>query len=101
MNGKERAMFDLKPLSKEAIPAAIDKAMRYRLLNEPGEVESICLDVLQTDPHNQTRFALLRRTVSQGLRGQRHRFTKRSPDCTTNMNAFTMRELFERRAKPG
>jgi hypothetical protein len=44
--------FTLKPLSKEAIPAALAKAERYRLLNEPGEAESICLDVLQVDPHN-------------------------------------------------
>lgn len=46
-------MSDLKPLSKEAIPAALEKAMRYRLLNEPAEAESICLDVLKADPDNQ------------------------------------------------
>jgi len=52
-------MFDLKPLSKEAIPAAIEKAMRYRLLNEPAEAESICLDVLQTEPQNQKALVIL------------------------------------------
>src|SRR5437660_12724035 len=46
-------MSELKSLSKEAIPAALEKAERYRLLNEPGEAESICLDVLKTDPENQ------------------------------------------------
>src|SRR6185436_8410465 len=46
-------MFELKPLSQAAIPAALEKAMRYRLLNEPGEAESICLDVLAADPDNQ------------------------------------------------
>ena len=46
-------MFELKPLSREAIPAALEKANRYRLLNEPGEAESICQDVLKTDPENQ------------------------------------------------
>ena len=46
-------MFDLKPLSSEAIPAALEKATRYRLLNEPGEAESICLDVLAVEPENQ------------------------------------------------
>lgn len=46
-------MSDLKQLSREAIPAALEKAERYRLLNEPAEAESICLDVLQTDPENQ------------------------------------------------
>ena len=46
-------MFNLKPLSKEAIPAALDKARHYRLLNEPAAAESICLDVLAVDPENQ------------------------------------------------
>jgi hypothetical protein len=46
-------MSDLKPLSREAIPAALEKAERYRLLNEPGEAESICLDVLAVEPENQ------------------------------------------------
>ncbi len=52
-------MFDLKPLSKEAIPAALEKAMRYRLLNEPGEAESICHDVLNIDRENQQALVLL------------------------------------------
>jgi len=52
-------MFELKPLSKQAIPTAIEKAVRYRLLNEPGEAESICLDVLQTDPGNQQALVIL------------------------------------------
>ena len=52
-------MFQLKPLSKDAIPAALEKAMRYRLLNEPAEAESICLDVLRTDPGNQQALVVL------------------------------------------
>ena len=46
-------MFDLKNLAREAIPAALEKAHRYRLLNEPSAAESICLDVLGVDPDNQ------------------------------------------------
>src|ERR1700692_4562712 len=52
-------MSELKPLSKEAIPAALEKAMRYRLLNEPSEAESICLDVLKADPENQEAIVTL------------------------------------------
>jgi hypothetical protein len=33
--------------------------MRYRLLNEPGEAESICHDVLRTDPENQQALVIL------------------------------------------
>ena len=46
-------MFELKPLSLEAVPAALAKAEHYRLLNEPEEAESICIDVLDVDPDNQ------------------------------------------------
>lgn len=52
-------MFELKPLSREGIPQAIEKALRYRLLNEPGEAESICLDVLRVNPENQEALVLL------------------------------------------
>src|ERR671927_1146689 len=52
-------MPELKPLSREAIPAALEKAERYRLLNEPGEAESICLDVLAADPENQQAIITL------------------------------------------
>jgi hypothetical protein len=52
-------MSHLKSLSKEAIPAALEKAERYRLLNEPGEAESICLDILKTDPENQQAIITL------------------------------------------
>jgi hypothetical protein len=52
-------MYPLKPLSKDAVPAALAKAERYRLLNEPGEAESICLDVLQVDPDNQDAIVML------------------------------------------
>src|SRR5205814_5345530 len=52
-------MPELKPLSKDAIPAALEKATRYRLLNEPAEAESICLDVLKTDPENQEAIITL------------------------------------------
>lgn len=46
-------MFELKPLHREAVPAALEKANRYRLLNEPGAAESIYLDILAIEPNNQ------------------------------------------------
>ena len=52
-------MSELKSLSRAAIPAALEKAERYRLLNEPGEAESICLDILATDPENQPALITL------------------------------------------
>ena len=52
-------MFELKPLSKEAIPAALDKASCYRFLNESVEAESICLDILEVEPQNQQAIITL------------------------------------------
>src|SRR5436190_5320166 len=52
-------MAELKGLHKDAIPAAVEKAVRYRLLNEPAEAESICLDVLEADPENQEAIITL------------------------------------------
>src|SRR5262244_730844 len=52
-------MPELKRLHKDAIPAALEKAERYRLLNEPGEAESICLDILAIDPDNQRAIIIL------------------------------------------
>ena len=57
-------MFNLKPLSKDAIESALTKAERYRLLNEPDEAESICLDVLEVDPGNQAAKVMLLLTLS-------------------------------------
>jgi hypothetical protein len=45
-------MFQLKPISKQGIPEALQKAERYRLLNEPHLAESICQDILEVEPDN-------------------------------------------------
>jgi hypothetical protein len=45
--------MELKPITREGIPNALQKAERYRLLNESSAAESICLDVLAVDEDNQ------------------------------------------------
>jgi len=52
-------MYELKPISRETIPRAIQKAERYRLLNQSWAAESICLDILEVDPENQQVLAML------------------------------------------
>jgi len=49
----------LKPISRDAIPRAIQKAERYRLLNQSWAAESICLDILEIDPENQQVLVML------------------------------------------
>lgn len=57
--------FELKKLSAEAIPAALERAERYRLLNEPVQAESICLDILAVDPENEQALVLLLLALSE------------------------------------
>ncbi|MBV8729911.1 MAG: hypothetical protein JO336_08890 [Acidobacteriia bacterium] len=51
--------MELKSLHKDAIPAALAKAERYRLLHEPWQSESICQDVLRIDPDNEPAVIML------------------------------------------
>jgi len=60
-------MFELKRLSLEAVPAALERALRYRLLNEPAEAESICHDVLEIDPENQEALVMLLLAITDRL----------------------------------
>lgn len=59
----------LKTISKEAIPEATAKADWYRLLNEPGEAESICRDVLAVDRSDQTALRLLGLAITDQFTG--------------------------------
>jgi hypothetical protein len=62
-------MPDLKPLSPAAIPAALAKVERYRLLNEPEQAESICLDILRADPENQPAVVALILALTEQFAG--------------------------------
>ena len=52
-------MVELKTLTPEAVPSALEKARRYRLLNEPDEAESICRDILAAAPDHQEALITL------------------------------------------
>ena len=51
--------FEPKPISRESVSAALQKAERYRIINDPSSAESICLDVLTVDPENQQALVTL------------------------------------------
>ena len=97
-------MFELKPLSHEAVPAALEKANRYRLLNEPGAAESIYLDILSVEPDNQEALKNIVLAMSD-------RFVKDYAVGDTNINdylaqltddydrAYYTGIVYERRAK--
>jgi hypothetical protein len=51
---------ELKRIHAEAVAAALERARHYRLLNDPHQAESICLDVLEAAPgHADARIVLL------------------------------------------
>jgi hypothetical protein len=52
-------VFELKPIAKDSVPRALERAERYRLLNEPRLAESICLDVLAIEPKNQNALSCM------------------------------------------
>jgi hypothetical protein len=52
-------VHELKKISKAAVPAALAKAERYRLLNEPEQAESICRDILAVEEHNDAALVTL------------------------------------------
>jgi hypothetical protein len=52
-------MFQLKAISAKSVPAALEKAERYRLLNEPSLTESICTDILDADPGNVKAIVIM------------------------------------------
>ncbi len=58
-------MSKLKSISKEAIPRALERAERYRPMNEPSVTESICIDILRVEPDNQEALVKLLLALSE------------------------------------
>jgi hypothetical protein len=97
-------MITLKPLSKDHIPAALKKAERYRLLNEPTDAESICLDVLAVDPQNQEALITLLLAITDQYDDHGSVDTKHAIDVLQKINGEYEQQyyqglIFERKAK--
>jgi hypothetical protein len=61
-------MAEFKLISRDAVPLALEKAERYRLLNEPALAESVCRDVLAVDPENQHALVMLLLALTEQFR---------------------------------
>jgi hypothetical protein len=68
-------MFAPKPISAESVPGALAKAERYRLLNEPSEAESICRDILDIQPDNQSALISLILALTDQIAHDSHAFS--------------------------
>ena len=100
----EHADHELKKLRSESIPEALEKAHRYRLLNEPLEAESICLDILEVYPENEDALVILILALTdQFARGLQPvyrdacAFLERLPDEYSRLYYEGL--IYERRAK--
>ena len=82
---EESPAFNLKPLSKEAVVPALARAEHYRLLNQPGVAESICLDILNTDPGNQKAKIVLLLSLTDQF-GQKHSKAKMAEDIANSLS---------------
>lgn len=61
--------YKLKPISRAGIDQAISKVEHYRFLNEPGEAESICRDILALEPEHQNALRLLGLSITDQFNG--------------------------------
>jgi tetratricopeptide (TPR) repeat protein len=94
----------LKPITAAAIPAALEKAERYRLLNDAAAAESICLDVLEIDPTNQDALVSLLLSITDQFPDELTDSVRRARDVVPRLTdeykrAYYTGIIHERRAK--
>ncbi len=66
-----REEFKIKPIRAEAIGEALEKAERYRLLNDPTQAESICRDILRLEPDHQEALVAIVLTLTDQFSSER------------------------------
>jgi hypothetical protein len=96
--------FELKTLSPDAVPRALEKAIRYRWLNEPGEAASICLDALAAAADNQEARATLLLALTDQFDEEGPAALAEAWECLESMpgeydRAYYGGIIWERRAK--
>ena len=97
-------MVDLKSLSPEAVPSALELAKRYRLLNEPHEAESICLDILAAAPDHQEALTTLLLALTDNFANELNPSYQKALEIAERLNgtyckAYYVGIIYERRAK--
>lgn len=97
-------MFELKSISKDTIPAAFERAERYRQMNEPLDAESICLDILHIDPDNQRAQETLLLALSEQFGASLYPAYEKAMDILSRLKDVSSKTfyegvIYERRAK--
>jgi hypothetical protein len=96
-------MFALKALSHDGISGALARAERYRLLHEPTQAESICLDILEIEPEDQDARICYVLAQTDQIASDKRRFQK-ALTAATNLHSAYDRAYYtgiawERRAR--
>lgn len=96
--------MELKPITREGIPTALQKAERYRLLNDSSAAESICLDILQVEPENQPAQVTLLLSITDQFLEDAGDSVKRARDVLPKLKddykrAYYAGIIAERKAK--
>ena len=86
--------FEPKPISVASIPAALERAHRYRLLNEPSAAESICLDVLAVDGDNQQALETLLLAITDQFDHEHGAGVRRARDLVPRLDDEYRRQYF-------
>ena len=97
-------MNDLKPITAAGIPAALQKAERYRLLNDSPAAESICLDILNVDAENQSALITLLLSITDQFHEELAEGARRAQSILPRLKdeykrAYYAGIILERRAK--
>ncbi len=98
-------MIELKTINTKNVSSALERAKQYRLLNEPDEAESICLDILEVDPDHQDTLIILLLALTDKFAG--HGLTPSFDNARAIVEKLSepyckdyyMGIIFERRAK--
>ena len=96
--------MQLKPISTAGVPTALQKAERYRLLNDSSAAESICLDILAVDPENQAALTTLLLALTDQFVDEPAETTRRAMEVLPRLRdeyrrAYYAGIICERRAK--
>jgi len=95
---------ELKKLSRNGIAGALAKVQHYRYLNQSEEAESICRDILDSDPENQMGLRMLGLSITDIFSGAVSDRYDEARSCFENLTspyerAYYLGILHERHAK--
>jgi hypothetical protein len=94
----------LKRISPSGVSAALQKAERYRLLNDSSAAESICRDILEIEPENQHALIVLLLSITDQFGDDLGEAVRRARDVLPRLRDEYKRLYYagiicERRAK--